>query len=248
MREDRVSISARAKDISEFLGHDLSYVYDRLAKGFHHNHKLVADDFNTNKTDVNDEDSLRQWYLDTDAYIYELSAYHMEEGFNYTGMCEGICDNLKSKGASSALVLGDGIGDLSLDLWDRGLKATYNDLEGSKTSDFALFRIDKYADGGIDTILSDSWDPPFIDSKFDAIIALDFFEHLVNVDEWVEACYGSLNTPGWFMAQNAFAIGDAENGNSIPMHLSVNNKYQFEWTATLEQVGFTHELAEWWRK
>ena len=38
-------------------------------------------------------------------------------------------------------------------------------------------------------ILSGDWVPEFEESSYDAVVALDFFEHLVNVEEWAYAVY-----------------------------------------------------------
>lgn len=58
-----------------------------------------------------------------------------------------------------------------------------------------------------------------------------------------------LRKGGVFIAQNAFAIGDIEHGNSIPMHLAVNNKYETQWASLLEGIGFVlHENKQWWIK
>jgi hypothetical protein len=63
------------------------------------------------------------------------------------------------------------------------------------------------------------------------------------------AIFKCLKKDGVFIAQNAFAIGDAEHGNSIPMHLSINNKYETEWIPMMQRIGFVlHENQQWWIK
>lgn len=234
------SIQSRAREIHAFLNLSYDDVLSRLARGFHHNHKLVADDFDA---DVNDEQSLIDWYRRTDSYIYELSAYHLDDGFNYMGMCEGIAQHLKTSGKTVVLVLGDGIGDLSMILKEEGLTPVYHDLNGSKNAEFAAFRF-RSAGLDIDLLLGDSFDPT-LPGGFDAVVALDFLEHVVNVDEWVHAIHDCLNAGGIFLAQNAFGIGDEEHGNSIPMHLSINNKYVTEWGNLVRSVGF-NDLGNGW--
>lgn len=163
-------------------------------------------------------------------------------------MCRGIVEGLKGTHRDSVLCMGDGIGTLSLECYNNNLKVTYHDLKDSKTCNFAISRF-KAQDAEVDTLFTDNWNPVLGEDKFDAVVALDFFEHLINVEEWVEAVYKALKSNGAFIAQNAFAIGDAENGNSIPMHLSVNNKYAQEWSNVLLKAGFqAHSNGTWWIK
>ena len=57
-----------------------------------------------------------------------------------------------------------------------------------------------------------------------------------------------LRPGGGFLAQNAFAIGDEEHGNSIPMHLAINNKYADEWSSLMLEIGFSSDPSGWWIK
>jgi 2-polyprenyl-3-methyl-5-hydroxy-6-metoxy-1,4-benzoquinol methylase len=239
----------RANDIAEFLGLNKTHAYDRILKGFHYNHALVADDFRNANVDINNPESLLNWYRITDAYIWELSAYHLESGFNYVGMCDGIRNHLLGSTKESVLILGDGVGDLSLVLAQAGLDVTYHDLEDSLTAKFAKhnFKACGYEDK-ISYHYTKGWSPTMPSKQHDAVIAVDFFEHLVNVEEWANAVFGALTSEGFFLAQNAFAIGDAEHGDSIPMHLSVNNRYVDDWDPLLESIGFINLQNGWWQK
>lgn len=246
---DQMSIDKRAREISEFLKVPEGYAKQRLEKGFHYNHHEVANDFNDARTNVDNADSLLNWYRNTDAYIWELSAYHLDQGFNYSGMCEGIALGLRHSGKNKVLSLGDGIGSLSIRLAEEGLEATYHDLEGGKTANFAQYRFSLEEKLVINTLFTSSFEPKLGNRAFDAVVALDFFEHVVNVEEWAKAVYDTLKKGGVFIAQNAFAIGDIEHGNSIPMHLAVNNKYETEWFPLLQSIGFVlHENKQWWTK
>lgn len=238
----------RAVELGEFFGMDPEPVYARLAKGFWENHALVAEDFNEAKTDVDDPDSLLHWYRTTEAYIWELTTYHLEEGFNYTGMCDGIVSHAKNAGKTSFLSLGDGIGDLVIRAAEEGMAATYHDLEGSRTAEFAQFRFNRRDDLTINTLFTDNFQPVLGSRKFDVIAALDFLEHVPNVEVWAEAIYKALKKGGLFIPQNAFACGDAENGNSIPMHLSVNNHWVEDWDPMMLDLGFTTTGNGWWSK
>lgn len=242
------SLETRVEEIALVLNVPASSVRERLELGFGRNHVLVAEDFNNAGVDVNDSASLLEWYRTTDAYIYELSAYHLDPGFNYSGMCEGVVNHCTTNEWPRVLCLGDGIGDLSLTLKQAGLEPTYNDLKGSKNALYAKVVSGLYTKDGVPQILTEDWVPTFPTNYYHAVVALDFFEHLVNVDEWVATVYESLRDGGGFLAQNAFGIGDEEHGNSIPMHLSVNNKYEFVWDKLMEDTGFTRNIGGWWVK
>jgi 2-polyprenyl-3-methyl-5-hydroxy-6-metoxy-1,4-benzoquinol methylase len=241
-----IKIEDRAKDISDFLGVSYESAYERLKKGFHFNHSEVAKDFIQKNVDVNDGSALLNWYKTSDAYVWELSAYHLEEAFNYSGMCNGIASGLTATNRTEALVLGDGVGDLSVVMYDQGIDVTYHDLEDSLT---ALFAKKVFNSRDIKTRFTSNWEPNLGYREYNAVVALDFFEHLINVEEWVNAVHKCMKKEGAFIAQNAFAIGDAEHGNSIPMHLSVNNRFENDWGPLLESVGFyLHDNGTWWIK
>lgn len=241
-----MKIEEQAADISAFLNIDYDKVLQRLKLGFHENHRLVAEDFTHNNTNVDDPESLLSWYRETDAYIWELSSYHLDVGFNYSGMCEGIAVGLFNSDKKDVLSIGDGIGTLSIRLAEQGLSTTYHDLKDGKTAGFAQYRFNKRPELNIKTLFTDNFIPNLGVKNFDAVVALDFLEHVVNVEEWCIAIFKCLKDDGVFIFQNAFAIGDAEHGNSIPMHLSVNNKYEKEWLPMVQRIGFTvHENGQW---
>jgi len=247
-----MNIDTQTKDIAEFLKVPEGYTRQRLEKGFHYNHHEVAKDFNDANTDVNNPYSLLSWYRNTESYIWELSAYHLDPGFNYSGMCEGISLGLVNSGKKDVLSIGDGIGSLCIRMAEEGLNPTYHDLKNSKTAGFAQFRFKRgetYRNYNIETLFTDNFEPKLGSDCFDAVVALDFLEHVVNVEDWARAVFACLRKDGVFIAQNAFACGDIEHGNSIPMHLSVNNKYETEWIPMIKEIGFVlHENNSWWIK
>lgn len=241
------SLIQRAIEISLFFGTTIPVAGSKLAQGFHPLHAEVAEDFRRANPVTDDE--LLDWYRTTEAYVWELSAYHLDQGFNYIGMCRGIREKLMATGKKDILVLGDGIGDLSLHLKAGGFNAVYHDLKESRTAEFARFRHTLHlGDQAPPTLWTDGWNPDLGTEKWDAIIALDYLEHLVNVEDWVRAAQKGLRPDGYLMAQNAFAIGDDEHGGSIPMHLVINNRFEHDWIPLLESLNFVHEVSEWWVK
>jgi len=239
-----MSLAARALEISEFLGQPPDVCLARLQRGFFALHHDVAADFRAANPKTHDD--LLNWYRTTEAYIWELSAYHEDPGFNYSGMCSGIAQHLLNDHARSVLCLGDGIGDLTLTLARAGLDSVYHDLHGSRTAEFAMSR---FAKSGlpIPYCVTDGWTPDFPVDEYDAVVSLDYLEHVTDVPAWTQAIYDALRPGGIFGWQNAFNCGSGENG-SIPCHLSINDKYEKEWAPLLKSIGFVQESGNWARK
>lgn len=236
----------RVRELVLYFSKSENEVRAKLAGGFPVLHKEVAADFNQAKP-KSDADLL-QWYAETEAYIWELTAYHLNPGFNYKGMCEGIVTHLDVCNKPRVLCLGDGIGDLTLRALEKGLSPTYHDLATSTTADFAMFRIRHTRGINVKAKMTHGWEPVIGDrDSYDAVVALDYLEHVPNVEEWTREIFRVLVPGGIFLAQNAFGIGSGEEG-SIPMHLTVNDKYVTEWVPLLEQIGFISDGNGWWRK
>jgi SAM-dependent methyltransferase len=253
-------LDERAAEIAAFLGVPVEEARTRLAQGFPALHAAVAEDFR--RAGPRTDKDLLQWYRETTAYIYELSAYHLDPGFNYAGMIQGIAGHLVIHGYERVLTLGDGIGDATISFGQAGFEATYHDLAGSRTAAFAETRLVKYL-GAARMMLTEDWTPrlglPALPSRgtwtksaqlrrYDAVVALDFMEHLPNVPDWAQAIYEVLRPGGQVIFQNAFAIGDDAHEGSIPMHLTKNNIYAVTWPDVMQSIGFIEEPGGWWRK
>lgn len=237
-----------AVDLALFLGIPLGEAFDKLNLGFLHYHKKIAEEFREKMAMVMDgEFELRQFYLNTHGYIWELSAYHTEPDDGYRKMCQGIAGKLKAEGKREVLCLGDGIGTLSIILREFGLVPIYNDLAGSETARFGMFRFWRQFGVLPEHNMSEGWPPDLQGKHYDAIIALDFMEHLPNVEEWARAIFQALKPGGLFLAQNAFGMGSGPSG-SIPMHLTRNDRYMKEWDALLDSLGFVRLEGNWRRK
>lgn len=245
MRDHRQTLEQRADSISTFLGVSYEEAENRLKEGFIPNHHRVAADYKAAKIGA-DLDKLLDWYRTTDSYIYELSAYHLDEGFNYCGMIEGIAAVLDKE--SRVLVLGDGIGDFTFALHDAGMHPVYNDLAESKTAGYARFRWTTRFGATMPSRLTYNWSPMSLGptEDFDVVASLDFFEHVPNVEDWVLAAKNLLRPGGILYCQNAFGLGSGENG-SIPMHLSSNDHFEQDWDPLLDSYGFVRGRADGWR-
>ena len=242
---ERAQMEDRAIELALFFGITLDQAKGKLGEGFGALHNAVADDFR--KANPQGDDALLNWYRTTEAYIWELSAYHDDAGFNYTGMCKGIVERLKVEpGCQKVLALGDGIGDLTLALHEGGFDAVYHDLDISRTAAYAAFRHWRKTGTQLVTDSSNGWTMP-IGCEYDAICSLDFLEHVPNVEEWVCAIFAALKPGGLFCAQNAFACGSGPDG-SIPMHLAVNDRFEHDWDPLLTMVGFEQISSNWYRR
>jgi hypothetical protein len=247
---ESLDLPGRARGIAIFLSSDADECsrYDecleKLSSGFGALHVAVAADFRAD--DPQGDEELLDWYRQTEAYIWELSAYHCDQGFAYSSLCEGVGQHLKNAGASRVLCLGDGIGDLTLSLHRQGLEPVYHDLAESRTANFAAFHFWMHTGQEMPVALTEGWSPE-IGEDYDAIVSLDFLEHVVNVDEWAAAINTALRPGGLFFAQNAFAIGSGPDG-SIPMHLTQNDRFEHDWLPLLEALGLGIESSNWFRR
>jgi hypothetical protein len=96
--------------------------------------------------------------------------------------------------------------------------------------------------------MSQGWEPRFPARHYDAVVSLDFLEHVTDVPMWTRAVKHCLQTGGLFLAQNAFGIGSEADGGSMPMHLSRNDRFEKDWTPLLAELGFAQEGgSNWWR-
>jgi dTDP-4-dehydrorhamnose reductase len=239
---DRSSLSLphRAREIALFLGITEDAAVTKLQSGFHPLHRAVALDFNLLPYKTDDE--ILEWYRTTDSYIWELSAYHLDPGFAYMRMVKNFCDRLLQLHVKSALVLGDGIGDMTLYLNQHGVNATYHDLAGSRTAAFAAFRYWLNTGKPLPSRLTDGWLPTDI-GKWDAILSFDFMEHLTDVHHWTSLIRRSLTPGGWFINQNAFSA----QGPTLPMHLPRNARYEKDWDPLLTSLSFRQESSNWYQ-
>jgi 2-polyprenyl-3-methyl-5-hydroxy-6-metoxy-1,4-benzoquinol methylase len=146
------------------------------------------------------------------------------------------------------LCLGDGIGDLTLMLAKAGLEAWYHDLHDSRTMAFAEHRF-KMHGADFRYLATPDFEPGIVFEgyPFDAVVSLDFLEHVNCVDRWAAAIFETLRPGGLFCSQNAFNIGSGDSG-SIPMHLSINDKYEKEWDPLLFSLGFVQLSSNWYQK
>lgn len=236
------NLEDHAIEIGLFLGISKDAALERLNNGFGFQHNEVAADFR--RADTSTDEGLLDWYRTTEQYIWELSAYHSDAGFNYAGMVKGIADRLEAAGAKRVLVLGDGIGEITLSLRERGFEAMYHDLAGSRTAEFAAFRFWRHGMEG-ESMLTAGWEPPACDRDFDAVCSFDFLEHCVDVSAYLTFIKSILKPGGLFAVQSAFAMGSGPGG-SMPMHLQRNDHYEKDFDPEMFAIGFNQISSNWY--
>jgi len=255
--------SDRAIELALFFGISSDDASEKLAQGFGPLHAGVTQDFNAFMGKAIERsfshgrryhDCLLDFYRTTPSYIWELSSYHEDAGFNYAGMCAGIAQCLASNGCKRVLCLGDGIGDLTLTLNRAGIPATYHDLAESRTAAYAAFRYWRQTGEQMHTMhmTHTFWPVGSSVCGYDAIIALDFLEHLPNLKEWLTEIHAALVPHGLLMARNAFGKGSGPEG-AMPMHLAVNDQFEdvAEWEKLCRAAGFEKydpSTPDWWIK
>lgn len=236
-------LAERAQELALFFHISEAEAGQKLQQGFSALHNEVARDFR--RANPQNDTDLLEWYRGTESYIWELSAYHLDEGFNYPGMCRGIAEHLKGS-EGKVLCIGDGIGDLTLHLRENGIRAVYHDLKRSKTAEFARFKLWRRFGEYPDMLLTDDWQPDFNGEKFQIVLCLDFLEHVTDVPAWTGAIKKLLCPGGTAFFQNAFNLGSGQDG-SIPMHLARNDRYEKDWVPLMAKVGFRQQgTSNWW--
>jgi SAM-dependent methyltransferase len=238
--------------ISGFMKMPIAQVLTRLGRGFWNNHVDATVDFVESGADPTNRESLINWYKQTDSYIWELGAWHWgDRGKGITAENKEVFDACVGK-VQDVLVLGDGIGTMSMQLKERGVNPTYNDLAGSRTAAFAQYRFQN----SIPVLLTDDFEPRLgPPEQFDAVVAHAFFEHIPNIPDWLTAIHGILRPNGLLFVRNDWITGTSADQRTvaIPMHLESNLEVGREWHSLVPQYGFDlvqggHNEIEHWRK
>ena len=234
----------RAIELALFFGIDYRSALGKMSQGFGPLHNAVSDDWRARNPQT--EAEILDFYRQTETYIWELSAYHDDPAWNYSGMCAGIATRLKSEpDCTRVLCLGDGIGDVTLALHRDGFDAVYHDLADSRTAEYAAVRFWRQTGETIKRNMTATFTG--VTGEYDAVVSLDYLEHVPNVDDWVRAIHSALRHGGLFCAQNAFACGSGPDG-AMPMHLACNDRFEKDWDALLTATGFEQLAPQWYRK
>lgn len=126
------------------------------------------------------KDNVIDYYKETDLYIFGLSNYQTRlQSVNFHEWLEQFIKNYNVK---TMLDLGGGIGEYTIIGCKSGVEVVYQDIKGSKTMDYAVWRFGKY------NVKPQLWDETVkIDRDFDLIVAMDILEHLEEPKPVIEA-------------------------------------------------------------
>lgn len=162
-----------------------------------------------NETEVNN------FYMVTDAYIYELMAanYIVQTLYSYFVLIE----KLKSKNIKTILDYGAGAGTLSILFKELGYNVIYADLPG-KTFNFAKWR---FKQRGLDIKMIKIKNRNFIkDLDFDCILCTEVIEHLVNPLKYLKDFKKYLKKGQYLIVSES-----CEYTDDFSSHLIENKKY-----------------------
>lgn len=171
------------------------YGVDALAKEF-------------SKLPDKDNDTIRQWYTDTDFYVFDLIAWNGSEMFREKA--ERVVEIIKQNNYKSIVDFGGGLGVLSIFIQQHtDCKVYYVDLKDGVTYNFAKFLMNKFNISNIEMM----GDQEFFasDVHVDCIFAMDCFEHISNMEE----TFGKLTEHAYRIYHDSTFYSDA----TFPQHV-----------------------------
>ena len=127
-----------------------------------------------------DNNTIRQWYTDTDFYVFDLISWNGCQMFKEKA--ERVVEIIKQNNFKSVVDFGGGLGALSIFIRQQtDCKVYYVDLKDGVTYNFAKFLMNKFNITDIEVL----GDQEFFNSNIsvDCVFAMDCFEHIPNMEE-----------------------------------------------------------------
>lgn len=141
----------------------------------------LASEFNS--IEEKTTDTIRDWYINTDFYVFDLLPYN--GGPMFREKAEEILKMISANNIQTVLDFGGGLGVMAIYLRQKtNCKVYYSDLKGGVTYKFAEFLMKKFEITDIPML----GDQEFFESdiRVDCILATDCFEHIPNMEETFE--------------------------------------------------------------
>lgn len=141
----------------------------------------LANQFNS--IENKNTDTIRQWYIDTDFYVFDLLPYN--GGPMFREKAEEIVKMISQHNIKSVIDFGGGLGVMAMYIRQTtNCKVYYSDLKDGITYKFAEFLMSKFNITDIEML----GDTEFFNSdlQVDCILATDCFEHIPNMEETFE--------------------------------------------------------------
>lgn len=126
------------------------------------------------------------YYRETDLYIYALSGY--QQMLSEKNFQTWLAESIRYYGWKTMLDYGGGIGEATIVACHNGVETDYQDVENSKTWDYAKWRFQKH---GVNPKMLKEGTP--IKKEYDVIVAMDVLEHLENPNEVIKEMADSTN-------------------------------------------------------
>lgn len=140
--------------------------------------KELANQFN--QLENKDVDTIRNWYADTDFYIFDLVPYN--GGPMFRDKAEEIVALINKHNIKSVMDFGGGLGVMAMYIrQNTDCKVYYCDIKDGVTYKFAKFLMNKFNITDV-TVMGDQ---EFFESNLqvDCILATDCFEHIPNMED-----------------------------------------------------------------
>ena len=216
--------------IAEFFGVSDTEARKRLDQEFHHPGAIVAEAWR--RADPKTPNEITAFYKHTDSYVYDLAADHCNA--RRRPVRDSIMRRIDARGPrQNVLLYGDGIGNDSIMIAERGHRVTYYDLSGV-TSSFARYRFERECPGrGIAMLLDEAEIPS---EEYDAVVCVEVLEHVPDPPAVMGAIHRSLKTGGIALITESFE----SIGEEFPSHLPSNFEYAGKTHQLMESLGFAN--------
>ncbi|MDA3815281.1 MAG: methyltransferase domain-containing protein [Patescibacteria group bacterium] len=189
--------------------------------------KPVAEDWKRISPDVNDEDSIVNFYIKTDSYIYELMAANhiIQTLFSYYVLSKKI----ENKNIKNILDYGAGAGTLCILFKKLGYEITYADLPG-KLFDYAKWRFkERCLKVPMINITKGK-----ISKKYDCIISTEVVEHVLRPKDLIQELKKMLKKNGILIISESCSYT-----KEFSTHLESNKIFGGEkFIKTMNEIGF----------
>lgn len=179
--------------------------------------KPVEQSWNIINPDPTSEESVNNFYMETDSYIYELMAANNIVQTLYSFFV--LIQKMKELEITTVLDYGAGVGTLSIIFKRLGYDVTYADLPG-KTFDFARWRIDQRE---LNIGMVDLNKTLRISEKFDCVLSTEVVEHVVDPIKLIRKISEALRKDGIFVVSESCNYTE-----EFSSHLESNKKYGSE--------------------
>ena len=230
-RRENLSPKIQAiRELQKFTGKSFKAVEKKMKV-----EEPVAKDWNRRHPNIQSEESINDFYIKTDSYIYELMAANniVQTLYSYKIMLEKI----KTLRVGKILDYGAGAGTICIMLKNAGYEVVYSDL-GSKTFDFAKWRINKRK-LKIKTLNLTKY--PLLNKYcFDCVISTEVIEHVLDPIGLVKKFSEILPKGGILVVSES-----CKYTREFSSHLESNKKYGGKkFLAILKEHGFKQILPK----